>query len=56
MNTKQILTIILFALAILGMFASQTFPRNSLPHYLMWTECFLAGATAIWLLFRTFKK
>jgi uncharacterized membrane protein YGL010W len=55
--TKDIKIIILFVLwivAIAAMCVSQTFPRDSLSHYLCWIATFIGAGYAVFFFFSHF--
>jgi hypothetical protein len=56
--TKDLKIVILFVLAIVAFAAmcmSQTFPRDSLSHYLCWIATFISGGYGVIFLFRHFN-
>ena len=55
-NTKVAILSILVLVAFTAMCLSQTFPRDSLSHYMCWIATFLSGGYAWFFLFRHFAK
>jgi hypothetical protein len=55
-NTKLAILSILVLVAFIAMCVSQTFPRDSLSHYLCWIAAFLSGGYAVRFLFVNFAK
>ena len=55
-NTKIVIFFTLAIVAFAAMCASQSFPRDSLSHYLCWIATFISGGYAVLFLFQHFDS